>query len=350
MAIHALSGRQMYPSLGHYQPSHSSPVTGHAQQHDYQPRNYAQTFNMPQSMYAYSQYSMPPHSGYMQQPISAQAYPPVSAASQAMLLGHQTSPQLMQQHSTHAQIPVTTATAGVKRESIAMDSQHSMLGSMTPMSAHSATASNNTQSASRADPATAAPGPIPATTPLVVRQDQNGVQWIAFEYSRDRIKSEYTIRCDVESVDTTTLSEEFKTQNCVYPRACRTDEPYKGNRLHYESECNTVGWALAELNPNLRDKRGLIQRAVDSWRNSNQNPRLRSRRVRRQAKLTQRKAQSQDNNPTPAVQTSTTSLPIGLGIQTHQLNSAAGQLHHQQHSGYHGTGAHGDEVGLFHQM
>ncbi|OBT49919.1 hypothetical protein VE04_09746, partial [Pseudogymnoascus sp. 24MN13] len=135
----------------------------------------------------------------------------------------------------------------------------------------------------------AAPGPIPATTPLVVRQDGNGVQWIAFEYSRDRVKMEYTIRCDVESVAVDSLAPEFKTENCVYPRACCSKDQYRGNRLVYESECNTVGWALAELNPCLRGKRGLIQRAVDSWRNSNQDPRPRSRRVRRMAKINSRK-------------------------------------------------------------
>ncbi|KAF5855519.1 hypothetical protein ETB97_009081 [Aspergillus alliaceus] len=134
----------------------------------------------------------------------------------------------------------------------------------------------------------AAPGPIPATTPLVVRQDSNGVQWIAFEYSRDRVKMEYTIRCDVESVNVDNLSQEFKTENCVYPRACCSKDQYRGNRLVYETECNAVGWALAELNPALRGKRGLIQRAVDSWRNSNQDPRLRSRRVRRMAKMNRR--------------------------------------------------------------
>ncbi|MCJ1307964.1 hypothetical protein MMC25_001614 [Agyrium rufum] len=135
----------------------------------------------------------------------------------------------------------------------------------------------------------AAPGPIPATTPLVVRQDNNGVQWIAFEYSRDRVKMEYTIRCDVESVNVEELTQDFKTENCVYPRACCAKDQYRGNRLVYETECNTVGWALANLNPLLRGKRGLIQRAVDSWRNSNQDPKLRSRRVRRMAKINNRK-------------------------------------------------------------
>lgn len=133
------------------------------------------------------------------------------------------------------------------------------------------------------------PGPIPATTPLIVRQDQNGVQWIAFEYSRDRVKMEYTIRCDVEAVNVDNLSADFKSENCVYPRACCSKDQYRGNRFGYETDCNTVGWGLAELNPCLRGKRGLIQRAVDSWRNSNQDPKYRSRRVRRMAKLTNRK-------------------------------------------------------------
>ena len=144
----------------------------------------------------------------------------------------------------------------------------------------------------------AAPGPIPATTPLVVRQDNNGVQWIAFEYSRDRVKMEYTIRCDVESVNVDRLTAAFKEENCVYPRACGPKESYRGNRLVYETECNTVGWSLAELNPCLRGKRGLIQRAVDSWRNSNSDSKLRSRRVRRMNKMHTRKS-NQGAPPTP---------------------------------------------------
>ncbi|KAF9891164.1 hypothetical protein FE257_004728 [Aspergillus nanangensis] len=160
-----------------------------------------------------------------------------------------------------------------------------------------------------ANSSSAAPGPIPATTPLVVRQDSNGVQWIAFEYSRDRVKMEYTIRCDVESVNVDTLSQDFKTENCVYPRACCGKDQYRGNRLVYETECNAVGWALAELNPALRGKRGLIQRAVDSWRNSNQDPRLRSRRVRRMAKITRRQS-----IPAQAPTHMVTATPVAPGI------------------------------------
>lgn len=191
----------------------------------------------------------------------------------------------------------------------------------------------------------AAPGPIPATTPLVVRQDNNGVQWIAFEYSRDRVKMEYTIRCDVESVNTDELPEDFKTENCVYPRACCPKEQYRGNRLVYETECNTVGWALAQLNPCLRGKRGLIQRAVDSWRNSNQDPRLRSRRVRRMAKMNTRKAITAAT-PHPSQLSAPGSATPGIsapGAMASGGPSMGPPMHQSAQGG-------GDEVGMFHQM
>ena len=112
-------------------------------------------------------------------------------------------------------------------------------------------------------------GPPPATSPLLVRQDANGVQWVAFEYNQDDVRMEYTIRCDIKSVNCDDLSPEFRAENCVYPGACVHVKEYKGERLLYEIECNNVGWALAHLNPCLRNKRGLIGRAVDSYRGGN---------------------------------------------------------------------------------
>ena len=208
----------------------------------------------------------------------------------------------------------------------------------------------------------AAPGPIPATTPLVVRQDNNGVQWIAFEYSRDRVKMEYTIRCDVESVTTDALATDFRTDNCVYPRACCNKDNYKGNRLQYENECNTVGWALAELNPCLRGKRGLIQRAVDSWRNSNQDPRLRSRRVRRMAKINTRKHVSASHTPNHMAGSrevgvppqSANSVPTNMQQQrppSTSLSMAAPSQMHHHHAHPDGSQAGTDDVsGMFHHL
>lgn len=215
---------------------------------------------------------------------------------------------------------------------------------------------NNAANGANAGGNNAAPGPIPATTPLVVRQDNNGVQWIAFEYSRDRVKMEYTIRCDVESVVVDNLNGDFKTENCVYPRACCTKDQYRGNRLVYETECNTVGWALAELNPCLRGKRGLIQRAVDSWRNSNQDPRLRSRRVRRMAKINTRKT-----NVTPNPQMAGPGGPAGMPPSGHMGPGGSGNMgkpglggmsgqHHHHHAHPDGSAQGGEDVGMFHHQ
>jgi hypothetical protein len=227
----------------------------------------------------------------------------------------------------------------------------------TQVSAIAANSVNMGQGATPAINPSAAPGPIPATTPLVVRQDGNGVQWIAFEYSRDRVKSEYTIRCDVESVNVDSLSAEFKNENCVYPRACCGKENYKGNRLNYETECNAVGWALAELNTCLRGKRGLIQRAVDSWRNSNQDPRLRSRRVRRQAKVqhrnktAQQQAQLAGPSPTGVAGVSTGLGTAGIRAPASAMGSmGAPQLQHHHHARPEMSGSgQQDSSGMFHQ-
>jgi len=338
MAVQAISGRQMYPALGNYHAQSSSPTSMHSSQHDAQPRNvYGQTFSFPQSFYSYTPYSMQQHPAYAAH-VGAmpQSYPPVSNATSAMLLSSQAPPPMMHQQSSHGHVSPTSATPRSKCEVVA----DGLIGDGI----------QNSHSNSRSDPTTAAPGPIPATTPLVVRQDQNGVQWIAFEYSRDRVKMEYTIRCDVESVDTNGLTDDFRSANCVYPRACTSKDSYKGNRLHYESECNTVGWALADLNPVLREKRGLIQRAVDSWRNSNQDPRLRSRRVRRMAKINTRKAQM-SKTPSSGMSVTTPQSASAGSVQSHHMGTTHGQLDHKNR-GFDGNVPHPehDMSGMFHHL
>lgn len=146
------------------------------------------------------------------------------------------------------------------------------------------------------------PGPIPASTPTLVKRDEYGIDWISFEYSRDRVKSKYLIRCDIEVVDINQLPEDFKSENCIYPRATVPPEQYRGNRRKYETECNYIGWCLSFLNPDLRNQRGLIQRAVDSWRNTNADPTYRSRRVRRmfkKQKNLQREIERERTMPSP---------------------------------------------------
>lgn len=126
------------------------------------------------------------------------------------------------------------------------------------------------------------PGPIPASaTPITVHCDSEGVDWLTFTYTRARIHTTYCIRCDIANVSLHLLPSAFCAANCIYPRACVPPDQYVGNRQRYETECNAIGWCLAWINAELRGQRGLLQRAVDSWRNTNADPTMRSRRVRK---------------------------------------------------------------------
>jgi hypothetical protein len=360
-----------YPPIYHTPQSNSPTSVASPQSHDQHGRSlYAQQPpQLTQPMYGYPHY--PPMNQVHQSPYaphpSQQQQHPHQMTSQPMLM-HQNAtaqmhPQNLGHHSSIASSPrmKMEPPQQQQQQQQVQQARGPMITQQQPSSGPGMAAPNlhqGTTSGSGSN-SNAAPGPIPATTPLVVRQDGNGVQWIAFEYSRDRVKMEYTIRCDVESVNVDNLSSEFKTENCVYPRACCGKDQYKGNRLNYETECNAVGWALAELNPCLRSKRGLIQRAVDSWRNSNQDPRLRSRRVRRQAKLNNRsKVASQQTSqmtgtgvpgsagmpgPSPGMAAPGARPPSNMTLGNPQLH------HHHAHPDGNVPGP-GDVSGMFHHI
>lgn len=374
--------RPPYPPMSYHTPQSNSPASvASPSQHDQHRSIYGHppSQHLQQSMY----YQTQPHYQSMQPHPSASPYaqhahhPQPSITSQPnMMMSHAAPQNQMAHHAAqqHAQHPGMTGSPRPKIESqVPVQLQKQAQASPIQQTQHQLQQTQHQQTApplqSPGNQAAginpnAAPGPIPATTPLVVRQDGNGVQWIAFEYSRDRVKMEYTIRCDVESVNTDELSPEFKQENCVYPRACCAKDQYRGNRLMYETDCNRVGWALAQLNPPLRGKRGLIQRAVDSWRNSNQDPRLRSRRVRRMAKMNNRKHVQGTPTPHPGAAHlpgpggpagMSAGGPMGPGggpaMGKPGLGSMGQAMHH--HAGGHADGGApggGDEVGMFHHM
>lgn len=115
--------------------------------------------------------------------------------------------------------------------------------------------------------------------------DQSGIPWLEFQYPREGTKHKYQIRCDVDDLDISQMGIQFRVDNCIYPGAMAPPEEYRGHRRNYETECNNIGWKLVFRNPILQHKRGLIQRAVDTYRNSSRNVSIRSRRARRLAKL-----------------------------------------------------------------
>ncbi|KAG9293611.1 hypothetical protein G9A89_005614 [Geosiphon pyriformis] len=138
------------------------------------------------------------------------------------------------------------------------------------------------------DQSKARPTSIPtanaAVSTEVAVEFSDGIEWMIFNYSHNQVLKSYRIRTDIQTVDISFIDEQFKRDNCIYPRAFCLPEAYTGNRWIYETECNALGWILAFLNrEELSGRRGLIQRAVDSFRN--RQPGSKSRRVARQEKV-----------------------------------------------------------------
>ncbi|KAI7867286.1 hypothetical protein BDF14DRAFT_702744 [Spinellus fusiger] len=136
----------------------------------------------------------------------------------------------------------------------------------------------------RLSPQTSVAAEVSLTKNEPIESIINGIAFLSFVYSVDRVAKTYTIRADIDSVDINSISSTFKSQNAIYPRAAVNREDYRGTRWEYESQCNIQGWKLAFLNlEELEGRRGVIQRAVDSFRNKKTN--MRSRRVSRQVKV-----------------------------------------------------------------
>lgn len=107
---------------------------------------------------------------------------------------------------------------------------------------------------------------------------------MTFSYFKGHTNTPYSIRIDVDQVDLTDIPSDFRTRNCLYPMANGPEDAYKGVRRDYERECNVQGWQLAHLNPAALDgERGLLQRAVNSFRNLD--GKHRSRRMKRRDKV-----------------------------------------------------------------
>lgn len=222
MAAQAAMSRQQYPPISSYQtPQSNSPASISSPQHDIHGRPiyaFPPISGQPQPMYYGSQYQMQQTSQYPQHPQAPPHHQPMTSAP-GILMSHQQHPQ----HQPHQQPqqPMQQTPQSVHSQPSMMDSKPPQsiqrpASVIAPIQGTPQTPSGPTMgsmppgSAGSGPNSSAAPGPIPATTPLVVRQDNTGVQWIAFEYSRDRVKMEYTIRCDVESINIDDLTPEFK--------------------------------------------------------------------------------------------------------------------------------------------
>ena len=125
----------------------------------------------------------------------------------------------------------------------------------------------------------------PASAPVLHHEGCTGAAFIRFQYPNKGQHLEYSLRADIDHISADELPEDFRRENCVYPRAYCGLDAYVGNRYEYETQVNDIAWRLTWLNRDvLAGKRGLIQRAVDNYRNLFKESR--SRRVIRQDKLT----------------------------------------------------------------
>ncbi|KAI9496439.1 hypothetical protein BDB00DRAFT_119338 [Zychaea mexicana] len=209
----------------------------------------------------------PPPSSSLDFGMPTMCYPPQQMQQQQMLSlqqqqqqQQQQTPQPQQQPNTHAGGPAKSG-RGRRRSSPSTrpyrrrNSSHPSVASVVSLSAH--------------EP---------------VAHFIEGVEHITFLYSHDRLVKEYTVRTDVDNCALDDIPMEFRVLNAIYPRANVDKDDYDGNRWEYETSCNQLGWKLCWLNQDqLCGRRGLIQRAVDSYRNRHVN--MRSRRVTRQEKV-----------------------------------------------------------------
>lgn len=115
----------------------------------------------------------------------------------------------------------------------------------------------------------------------------NGTDWMQFEFEQSRVKMEYCVRADVDSVDTDKMTLWFKDTNYIHAvcegwraatqaqtrrfETSQTEleshvdeqrEPESPGILRKKAIENKLAWSLAELNPCLRGKRDLLRTAV----------------------------------------------------------------------------------------
>lgn len=105
--------------------------------------------------------------------------------------------------------------------------------------------------------------------------------FLVMTYPNTGAARKYRIRCNIDDINTNELTTTFRQENCIYPKATLPPQQYKGKRQNFEKMYNELGWRLASLNPQIRGKKGLIQYAVDNYRNRTGDMSMWSRRARR---------------------------------------------------------------------
>lgn len=147
--------------------------------------------------------------------------------------------------------------------------------------------SSRTSAKSGGPKKTYAPGKTPGpgkASPVRKLTGEDGLISIYFEYLEKGVPKPWTLRCDIDEVDDCQLSPDFKEKNATYPEAYKqwkerqqlshngaaseeSSGPGKYPRYRHDKICNEIGWRLAFKNPQIQGNKGVIQRAVGSFRN-----------------------------------------------------------------------------------
>lgn len=157
------------------------------------------------------------------------------------------------------------------------------------------------------------PGP-PKASPVQRFTDASGKEFMRFEYTMNRKKTQVELRCDIEHIDVASLSTAFKRDNACYKEAgdgnideatirarmyergkTESEMRTRLRRMKYEVDCNRIGWKLVTLNGDkLAGRKGMIQRAADSYRNSGADLNKHSRRMNREIMKARRRAADEE--------------------------------------------------------
>lgn len=74
---------------------------------------------------------------------------------------------------------------------------------------------------------------------------QKGVaKQLTLEVPEKGISTKIRIRVDIDTVDLISIPEEFKKNNCAFPKANVPKNEYQGNKYELETAWNELGWKL----------------------------------------------------------------------------------------------------------
>jgi hypothetical protein len=77
-----------------------------------------------------------------------------------------------------------------------------------------------------------------------VKRQKGVAKQLTLEVPEKGISTKIRIRVDIDTVDLNSIPEEFKKNNCAFPKANVPKNEYQGNKYELETAWNELGWKL----------------------------------------------------------------------------------------------------------